>query len=327
MKKLLALLMVLVLVVSLVAACGDDAADAPAGNDGDNIVIGFSQPTMDSPFYTALVEKAHEVAAYHGVELIVVDAANDVQRQNMDIADLLVRGIDALILNPVDADGVAPSVQAANEAGVPIITVDRPINEDVFSFVGRDNEAMGRMIGEFAVDLLGGVGNAEGVVLEVLGAAGCNVMQARSDGFRGPIDAEPGITVIQSPHSDYIRSRALTATNDILQAHRDIVLVYGHNDDMALGALQAFMDNGLEDIYIVGVDGLMEAVQAIAEGGDFKATAMNDPSALGQLAIEMALAAIRGEVGIREIDAGSLVIDITNASQFIDPTKMFAELD
>jgi len=321
MKKIFALLLVVALVASFVVACGN-------GDDGDDgIVIGFSQPTMDSPFYTALVERAEAVADELGVELIVVDAANDVQTQNNDIADLLVRGIDALILNPVDADGVAPSVIAANEAGVPIITVDRPINEEVFSFVGRDNENMGRMIGEFAVELLGGQGNAEGVVWEVLGAAGCQVMMARSAGFRGPIDAEPGIEVIQSPHSDYIRSNALVATSDILQTRQDITLVYAHNDDMALGALQAFMDAGLEDVYIVGVDGLMEAVQSIAAGGNFKATAMNDPGALGQLVIEQAMAAINGEAGIREIDAGSRVIDITNAADFVDPSKMFAELN
>lgn len=308
-------------------AADDTAADDTASDDtatDEKIVIGFSQVTLDSPFYVALMEKAVETAEAMGAELIYLDAQNDVQKQNNDIIDLISKGVDAMIINPVDADGVAPALAECESNGVPVLTVDRSVNGDYVTLVGRDNEAMGKLMGEYAVELLGGVGNAQGKILEVQGAAGGNVMMARRDGFHGPVDAEPGIEVIQSPYCDYVRSKAVTAVQDILQANPDIDLIYAHNDDMALGALQVFEDAGIE-VYVLGVDGLMEAVQAIVDGR-YNATTINDPGVLGKIVVESAIKVVNGETVPEYIDGGTGVIDASNAADYLNDSLTFAEI-
>ena len=316
MRKML--IVVLILAMALVGC-------APRGGPADDgrILIGFSQVTMASPFYVSLVEGARNRAAELGVELLVVDANEDVVKQNQDIADMLELGIKVLILNPVDADGAAPSLAAAAARGVPVITIDRFVNAPVAAVIGRDNVTMGEAVGVAVVEFLGGRGNARGKILEVMGAAGCQVMEARSRGFRQVVDRESGIVVVQTPHCDYVRSKAATATQDIIQAHRDIALIYGHNDDMALGALQVCLDAGM-NVMAAGVDGLIEAVEAIMRGQRYLATSANDPMAFGIIGVDTAVKLARGEQVPREIDAGTFLIDASNAQRYFNPSLVFA---
>lgn len=308
------------------SAVSEPSEEAPTSDESvvDKITIGFSQCTLDSPFYVALMDKAVETAEAMDAELVYLDAQNDVAKQNNDIIDLISKGIDVLIINPVDADGVAPAIAECEKNSIPVMTVDRSINGNYVTLVGRDNKAMGKLMGEYAVELLGGVGKAEGKILEVQGSAGCNVMMARRDGFHEAVDAEAGLEVIQSSYCDYTRSKAVTAAQDLLQANPDIKLIYAHNDDMALGALQVFEDAGKE-VFVVGVDGLMEAVQAI-EDGRYNATTINDPGVLGKIAVETAIKIVNGEEVTDYIDGGTGVIDSSNASDYIDDTKIFAEI-
>ena len=189
--------------------------------------------------------------------------------------------------------------------------------------IGRDNVLMGQAVGNAIVAALGGKGNAKGKILEVMGSGGDRVQEARSKGFHNAVDSERGIEVIQSPHCDYVRSKAATATQDIIQRHRDIVLIYGHNDDMSLGALQVCEDAGLK-VMCSGVDGLMEAVEAITKGR-YLATSANDPFAFGQMAVEVAVKLMRGESVGKEVDAGTFLIDSSNARQYFDPSIAFAK--
>jgi ribose transport system substrate-binding protein len=284
--------------------------------------IGFSQCTLDSPFYVALMDAAKIEAEKQGVEFTYLDAQNNIQKQNNDIMDLISKGVDVLLINPVDPEGVTPSVESAKRAGIPIVAVDRSINGVIDSLIGRDNKIMGKVSGDLAVELLGGVGKAQGKILEIQGAAGCAVMMARRDGFHEAVDAEKGIEVIQSPYCDYVRSKAVKATQDIFQAHPDIDLIYAHNDDMALGGLQVFEQNG-KDVHVVGVDGLMEAVKAIMDGR-YDGTAMNDPAVLGTLAIQTAVKLAKGETVPTFIDGGTDLIDGSNAAEYYNVNDTFA---
>jgi len=294
-----------------------------AGRSDGKTLIGFSQATMASPFYVSHVDAAKARAAELGVQLVVADANENVVKQNQDIADMLQQGIKVLILNAVDPDGVAPSLAACASRKVPVITVDRFVNGNVDVVIGRDNVLMGQAVGNAIVAALGGKGNAKGKILEVMGSGGDRVQEARSKGFHNAVDSERGIEVVKSPYCDYVRSKAATATQDIIQRHRDIVLIYGHNDDMALGALQVCEDAGLK-VMCSGVDGLMEAVEAITKGR-YLATSANDPFAFGQMAVEVAVKLIRGESVGNEVDAGTFLIDSTNARQYFDPSIAFAK--
>ncbi len=302
------------------AAPAEASAAAPAA--AGDIVIGFSQCTMASPFYVSHVDAAKEEATKQGVELVVADANEDVTKQNQDILDMLEKGVSVLILNAVDPDGVAPSLAKCAEKGVPIITVDRFVNGDVDVIVGRDNEVMGQAVGDAIVAAMGGKGKATGKILEVMGSGGDRVQEARSKGFHNAVDAEPGLEIVQTPYCDYVRSKAATATQDIIQNNSDIAMIYGHNDDMALGALQVCEDAGLK-VQCSGVDGLMEAVEAIKDGR-YLATSANDPFAFGRLAVQLAVKMASGEQVEAYEDAGTFLIDSTNVDEYFNPDIAFA---
>lgn len=321
-KSLFFISLILVMSMIIVGCTTEDVAEV----DDGKIVIGFSQVTMDSPFYVALVEAAQAAAEDAEIEFYFLDAQNDIQKQNNDISDMVSKGMDVLILNPVNADGVKPSLELCEKSGIPVVTVDRQVNDSsVVTYVGRDNKAMGALVGEKMVELLGGKGNATGKILELQGDAGGNVMVARRDGFHSVVDLEPGITVIQSSYCDYVRSNAIKAAQDIVQAEPDIVAIYGHNDDMALGGLQVMEQNGMENIIITGVDGLMEAVVAI-EDGKYHASTINDPGYLGKITVETAIKVANGESVESFIDVGTGLIDASNAADYVDVDVVFAEV-
>lgn len=319
----LVLLMGLILAV---AGCGGQkAADNATDTAKDKkIVIGFSQVTLDSPFYVALMDAAKARAQEKGAELVYVDAQNNIEKQNNDVTDLITKGINVLILNPSNPTGVSPALAAAQKANIPVVTVDRPTETKVATFVGRDNKKMGQLAGEQAVALLGGAGKAQGKIIELQGDAGGKVMMDRRDGFHLAVDKEPGIKVVQSPYCDYTRSKAVKAFQDLLQANPDVKLVYAHNDDMALGALQVLEQNGLSGkVKIVGVDGLMEAIKAIQDG-KYDATVLNDPQLLGVTVVDTALGVLKGEKYPDFIDAGTGLITKDNAAQYYNDKLVFA---
>ena len=139
------------------------------------------------------IYKAEDYAKQLGVDFVCVSADDDVTKQNNDINDMISSGIDALILNPINAEGVAPAIEACQKADIPVITVDRNVNDGNTAYVGRDNEEMGRLVGEALVEELGGKDKAEGKILEIQGTAGDTVMMARRDGFEAAIAEAPGL--------------------------------------------------------------------------------------------------------------------------------------
>jgi ribose transport system substrate-binding protein len=316
------LALIAALVLSL-AGCGGENKEQGADTK-DKVVIGFSQVTLDSPFYVSLMDAAKEEAEARGAELIYVDAQNDIEKQNNDVQDLITKGIDVLILNPSNPTGVNPALKAAEQAGIKVVTVDRPTETKVATFVGRDNKKMGEIAGEEAVKLLGGKGLAKGKIIEIQGDAGGKVMMDRRDGFHAVVEQEPGIEIVQGPYCDYTRSKAVKAFQDLLQAHPDVDLVYAHNDDMALGALQVLQQNGLAGkVKIVGIDGLMEAIKAI-DNGNYNATVLNDPQLLGKMVVDTALGVLEGKEYPEFIDAGTGLINQDNAAQYINDELVFA---
>ncbi|TDQ52188.1 substrate-binding domain-containing protein [Actinorugispora endophytica] len=287
------------------------------GADDGSVVIGFSQATQQSPFYVQLREGAEQAAEEAGAELYFSDAGGDVTKQNDDIQDLITRQVDVLLVNPVDPQGVKAGIAAAESAGIPVVTVDRPVPEGAVAHVGRDNKAMGALVGERVAEELGDEG---GMIIEIQGDAGGAVARDRSDGFHEAVEGNDEIEIVEGPYADYIRSNAVTAMQDLIQTNPDVKAVYAHNDDMALGALQVLDENGRDDVIVAGVDGLMEAVEAIADDGPYVATALNDPISLGQVAVETVLKAQAGEDVEEYVDAGTALVDTGNASDYVGDT-------
>jgi ribose transport system substrate-binding protein len=316
--------LVCLLAALLLGACGttNNPADgggggqASSGGGGQQRTIGFSQVTLQSPFYVALRDAALQEAKARGVKLIFLDANGDVSKQNRDLQDLVTRGVDGVLLNPANPEAVTPSLEALGAQKIPVVTVDRPVTSGSKAHVGRDNVKMGRLVGQEAKRLLGAGG---GKIIEIQGDAGGEVMKARRDGFEGVFKGQPNVKIVRGPYSEYIRANAVSAMQDLLQANRDVKLVYAHNDDMALGALQVLQQNGLKSVKVTGVDGLMEAIKAETRG-EYQATALNDPAYLGKLAVDTMLDVMDGKPVPKFVDAGTKLVTPANAEQFVGPT-------
>lgn len=306
-----------VAVVVGTAACS--VSEEPGGgsatekaDSGKQLTIGFSQVTQQSPFYVELRKGAEQAAKKAGAKLAFVDANGDVTKQNNDIQDLITRNVDVLLVNPVDPKGVAPGIAEAKAAGIPVVTVDRPVPKGAVSHVGRDNVKMGKLAGQQLAKVLGPSG---GKVIEIQGDAGGAVARDRSKGFHDAVAANAKIKVVKGPYADYVRAKAVTAMQDLLQAHSDVKAVYAHNDDMAMGALQVLKENKRTDVKVCGVDGLMEAVKAIPDG-QYVATSLNDPIYMGTVAVETALKAQKGTKLPKLVDAGTALVDSSNAKDY-----------
>lgn len=290
----------------------------------EGLKIGFSQVTLQSPFYVQLKNGAEAAAKASGDTLVFLDANGDVTKQNNDIQDLITQKVNAIIINPVNPDAVVPSLEAAAAAGIPVITVDRPVKGGkVVAHVGRDNKAMGKMVGDAVVAQLKADGIEKAKIIEIQGDAGGAVMMDRRDGFHAAIEGT-GHTIVEGPYAEYIRANAVTAMQDLLQANPDVKVVYAHNDDMALGAMQVLTESGRKDVLIAGVDGLSEALEVMASGGKYVATALNDPQYLGDVTIQVAREVAAGKKVPEFVDGGSKAVTAKNVGEF--PRKgLFAE--
>lgn len=306
-----------------VVAVAVAAFGAMSAAQAKGLKIGFSQVTLQSPFYVQLKEGAQAAAAADGDELIFLDANGDVNKQNNDIQDLLTRKVNVLIVDPVNPDAIAPSLDAAKRANVPVITVDRAVHGQVAAYIGRDNVKMGELSGKALVAALKAKGVTGGKIVEIQGDAGGTVMMDRRKGFHQAL-AGTGFKVVEGPYSEYIRANAVTAMQDLLQANPDMKAVFAHNDDMALGAMQVLQEGNRKDVLVAGVDGLSEALNAIENGNQYVSTALNDPRYLGDITIQTARQVAAGKKVPSFVDAGTQAVTKANVKQ-VPHSGLFGE--
>ena len=289
-RKITGIILASVLAFSL-AGCGavsidgEEGGSTAASSEGSG-AIGFSVSTLNNPFFVTLSEGAEAKAEEEGVELIVVDAGDDAAKQTSDIEDLISRNISVLIVNPVDSDAVAPIVQDAVSQGIKVVSVDRVVNGvDVDCAIASDNVAGAQMATEYLVSLVG-----EGAkVAELEGVNGASATIDRGEGFH--LVADEQLDVVAKQTANFNRSEGMTVMENILQANPDIKGVFAHNDEMALGAVEAI---GSSDIVVVGFDATDDALAAIEEGR-MAATVAQKPDLMGETAVETAISLIKGE--------------------------------
>ncbi|MFD1040429.1 ribose ABC transporter substrate-binding protein RbsB [Virgibacillus byunsanensis] len=293
--KFLGLVAVLLLVLG---ACSTDApgSDEEEGEDeatGDESVkIGLSISTLNNPFFVTLRDGAEAAADEAGYEITTSDAQNDASTQLSDIEDLIQQDIDVLLVNPVDSDAVASAIELANDADIPVITVDRSSEGgEVVTHIASDNVAGGEMAGDFIAEQLSDEGN----VVELEGIAGASATRERGEGFHNVVDAIDGIEVVANQSANFDRTEGLSVMENIIQSTGDIQAVFAHNDEMALGAMEALAGQGLlEDVIVVGFDATDDAVAAVEEGR-MDATVAQQPELIGQNAIDAAGKIANGE--------------------------------
>ena len=256
------------------------------------LVVGFSMSSIKDPFLLTLKKSAEEAAEKHGIKLIVTESQANLAKQINAVEDLMQRGIDILVLNPLDAKGIVPAVEAANAKGIPGLTVDTgALGGKIVTFVGSDNLKGGELAGEYIIKKLSGRGRV--VVLDDV--PGKQAIIDRIKGFKRAVDKAPDIEIVTIQPAYGKRDMAITVTENILQAHPDIDAIFATCDAMALGALDVLTAAGRKDkIILVGFDACDEALEAIKKG-TLDADVAQFPNKMGSMFIEAVVKTARGE--------------------------------
>lgn len=292
------------------------AASEPATDD--QVVIGFSQANGGDVWRINQTNNVEEYCAEYmpGAEIIVTDAQGDEAKQDADVDDLIARGIDVLLLTPLTAEALTPAAQRALDAGIPVITLDRAVDIEVTQHIGADNKLIGRTAAEFIAEtLFEGQG---GRIIEIQGVLGASATTDRHDEFVAWLEENaPNVEIVANQTGEYRREPAQAYMDDMLQRFGpgEFDIVYAHNDEMALGALQSLeAADRTEGVHVVGIDGQNEAIEAIADGR-MAATFTYDNA--GKEACESASKLVAGE----EIDPLWVLetnqIDATNAEEWV----------
>ncbi len=285
MKRFLSLVVVTIMILSLFTGCStnEDVTNEEAKT------IGLAISTLNNPFFVDLEAGAKAKAQELGVTLVTLDSQDDSATEMSNVEDLINQGVDVIMINPTDSDAVKSAVEAANKANIPVITLDRGANGgEVVSHIASDNVAGGKLAGEYVIELLGGKGR----VVELEGIPGASAARDRGQGFNEAISGTD-IEVVAKQTANFDRAEGLTVMENILQAQPEIDAVFAHNDEMALGAIEAIKASK-RDILVVGFDATDDAKAAV-ESGEMAATVEQLPKEIGSMGVETAVKILNGE--------------------------------
>ncbi|SHO65757.1 ribose transport system substrate-binding protein [Pseudoxanthobacter soli DSM 19599] len=280
----------------------------------EKIKIGLSQGTMNHPWRVAMVEGNKDYAQKNlpDVDLIITDGQNDSSKQVADVESLMAQGIKVLMISPLTADALTPVVADAMAAGIKVVTLDRKVNTDVTVHVGAENKPIGEAAGKFIAEKLGG----KGKIIELQGTGGASAVVDRHQGF---VDAIKGtdLEIVATQNCDFLRENAVKFMEDQLQRFGpgEIQAVYAHNDEMALGAIQALEAVGrLNEVVVVGIDGQNNAFEAIKAG---KLAATFTYPFVAPEGIEIAYKVAKGEKVDPVIILPGKQVDASNVDQML----------
>ena len=270
MKKLVSLLLAAALFLSLAACAGSGSTQK---NKNEKLVIGFAQIGQESGWRDAETNDIQWYAARHtdSIELHFADAEQKPENQVKAIRGFIDRGVDVIAFAPVIETGCEEVLGECKKAGIPVILVDRGIDAGIddslyTTMIASDHVWAGEQAAIVMEQLLGG----SGVVVELQGTIGASATIQREQGFDAYMAANcPDIQIVAHQSGDFTRDQGWSVMTSLLQTYDHIDGVFAHNDDMALGAIEAIKDAGLKpgvDIKIVSVDGVKGAFEAVLAG-------------------------------------------------------------
>lgn len=246
--------------------------------------------TLNNPFFVSLKEGAQKEADKLGYNLVVLDSQNNPAKELANVQDLSVRGTKLLLINPTDSDAVGNAVKMANQANIPVITLDRVAAQGkVVSHVASDNRLGGKMAGDYIAKQLGDSAK----IIELAGIAGTSAARERGEGFKTAADAHKFVVLASQP-ADFDRTKGLNVMQNLLTAHPDVQAVFAQNDEMALGAMRALQTAGKSDVVVVGFDGTADGVKAV-QGGKLAATVAQQPEQIGVIGVQTADKVLKGQ--------------------------------
>lgn len=272
------------------AGAGFTAAGAAAAD----LNICVVHNNADHPSITAIVNGMNDEGAIYGAEITYFDPAFDPQKQASMVEDCIARQPSVIVVNAVDPAAVVQVLKKASEAGVPTIMQNADTNDEghqyTRTFVGSQSYDQGYAVGQMIVKATEGKGN----LVMITGKPGQFDVVQRADGAKKAFeDAGAQINILAEEPADWSKDKALTVMQDLLTRHPDINIVFGQDDPMALGALQAIKAAGVEGIKVFGVNGNKDACDAI-KAGDMYGTAMQLSYMVGVYTVRAAYDIVQG---------------------------------
>ncbi|MFY1594647.1 ABC transporter substrate-binding protein [Micromonospora sp. WMMD737] len=260
-----------VLLTGSVAACGNSDTGGGSADDG-KITLGFSQVGAESGWRTANTTSIKEAAAAAGIELKFDDAQQKQENQIKAIRNFIQQKVDVIAFSPVVESGWDTVLMEAKDAGIPVILTDRSVDSADKSlyktFLGSDFVKEGRLAGEWLVEQTKSASGPVNVV-ELQGTTGSAPANDRKEGFAKAIAANPNLKIVASQSGDFKRADGKQVMEQFLKANPKIDVLFAHNDDMGLGALEAITAAGKvpgKDITIITIDAVKDGMQALADG-------------------------------------------------------------
>jgi ribose transport system substrate-binding protein len=314
-----------VLAIAALALTGcrkEGGGSSTGGKKEGKLRVGFSQMENNGPWRIAETKSMRDEAAKRAdrFELVVTDARGDIANQVANVEDLIAQRVDAIFLAPQQEKGFEGVLQAAREAKIPVFLLDREVEgtpgQDFVAFIGSNFVEEGKRAGEWLAKQT----NGKAGIIELLGTAGASVARDRHDGFAEAIKAHPDMKIIASQTANFTRAEGQKVMENLIQAHnKNITAVYTHNDEMALGAIQALKAAGMQpgkDVLIVSVDGQKSALEAIMRG-EMNVTVECNPR-FGPVAFDTLEKYLRGEKIEPKIIVPDKFFDQSNAAQYVN---------
>ena len=289
----------------------------------DELTIASSMPALEFPFFVHMQKELREEAeALGGITLIETDGENSAPKQTADVEAAITQGVDGIIISPIDTVAMAPVLQQAVEAGIPVVTIDRRVDgvEGILSHVGADNVIGGEAQGQLIVDSY-----PDGAtIVNLQGQPGSSPAIDRNAGVHNVLDEMADTyQFVAEQTANFSRTEAVTVTEALLaglDAPPDVIVAA--NDDMALGALQVVTEQGL-DINVIGFDALPEALGSVRDGG-LLATIEQFPGGQSRGATQALVSYLRDGV---EPEAVTLLSPIAITADNIDQGERLGELE
>jgi galactofuranose transport system substrate-binding protein len=303
-------------VVALSLALSSCDKPKSSGSGGDRkLTVGFAQVGAESAWRTAETDSIKSEAEKRGVDLKFSDAQGKAENEIKAVRGFVAQGVDAIILAPVVETGWEPVLREAKQAKIPVILVDRGVNVQDQSLyttlIASDFVAEGKMAAEWLAKQSGG----KAQIIQLEGTPGAAPAIDRKKGFEEGIKAAPEMKIIASQSGDFRRSGGKEVMEALLKVHPEVTAVYAHNDDMALGAIQALEEAGKKpgaDVIVVSIDGVKGAFEAMA-AGKVNCTVECNPL-LGPMAFDAVEKAVKGEKVPKKTVVSDRVFDQSNAA-------------
>lgn len=306
-----------------IAACGtDDDGGGGSGSD-DEVTLGMANFTLAAPYFIGMDEAVKEAASEQGnVEVMSTDANGDAAKLTSDVEDLVAQGVDGLIISAGPLEAAPAALNSAEGADIPVVLVDRKLADGNYtSWIGPDNETIGRQDGEFLSEQLGGQGT---IAIISGGPADNTIGSARTNGMLAGIEGTDIETIRAPEFGDWSTDGGQEVMEDVLAGNQGINAVFCENDSMCLGAQKAIRDAGRHDqIILAGVDGQKEALKAILDGTNYVVTGLNDSEQIGTQGFERMMAILDGEEVEKDTVLPSPRITEENAKEYYDPNSIF----